>query len=185
MPLRRGQPEHLPAEGPASCHRGGMNDAPRLLGRLRRLLRSRGRSSDETDELIQEAFVRLQAYCLDHEIAKPEAFLVRTALNLMIDARRKSGTAPVVQRDIETLLLVDPRPLPEEVLMGQERLRRLSAGIDALTPRVREAFLLHRLEGYSYGQIAEELKLSVSTVEKHIAKASLFLFDWMAEEGKS
>ena len=69
--------------------------------------------------------------------------------------------------------------------MGRERLQQLNAGLEALSPRVREVFLLHRLEGLSYQQIAQQLTLSPSTVEKHIAKASLFLFDWMAKESQS
>ena len=158
-----------------------MHEASLIMGRLRRLLRSRGRSGDESDDLIQEAFVRLQTYCREHEVAKPEAFLARTALNLMIDARRKEAVAPVVQGGIEALDLLDPHPVPEEILMAQERLRHLHAGIEALSPRVREVFLMHRLEGYSYAQIARQLELSVSTVEKHIAKASLFLFEWMGQ----
>jgi len=153
-----------------------------IMLRLRKLLRSRGRPADEVDDLIQDAFVRLQVYCRDHPIAKPEAFLVRTALNLLIDVQRKANTSPSMQ-EIESLTLIDPGPLPDEVLMGGERIQHLNAGLDALSPRVREVFLLHRLEGYSYGQIASELGISLSTVEKHIAKASLFLFDWMAREG--
>jgi RNA polymerase sigma factor (sigma-70 family) len=162
-----------------------MEKASLLLTRLRRLLRRRGRSADESDDLIQEAFLRLQSYCHEQHIAQPEAFLVRTVLNLIIDVKRKHGAAPLLQGGVETMTLVDPGPLPEEVLIGQERVRWLNTGLEALSPRVREVFLLHRLEGYSYKQIAAELDLSVSTVEKHIAKASLFLFEWMAKERQS
>lgn len=159
-----------------------MDPVPQLLLRLRRLLRSRGRAVDEIDDLIQDAFVRLQTYCRDRQIAQPEAFLVRTALNLVIDAQRKASTAPGMQGGVESLALIDPHPLPDEVLQGEERLQQLNAGIEALTPRVREVFLLYRLEGFSYAQIAQHLGLSVSTVEKHVAKASLFLFNWMADD---
>jgi len=58
-----------------------------ILLKLRRLLRSRGRSLDDTDDLIQEAFLRLQLYCRDHQVEQPEAFLVRTVLNLSTDLR--------------------------------------------------------------------------------------------------
>ena len=43
-------------------------------------------------------------------------------------------------------------------------------------------FLLNRLEGYSFPQIAERLGVTLSMVEKHAAKAVLFLADWMNEE---
>jgi RNA polymerase sigma-70 factor (ECF subfamily) len=44
-------------------------------------------------------------------------------------------------------------------------------------------FLLNRLEGYSFPQIAERLGISLSMVEKHAARAVLFLTDWM-EQGE-
>ena len=43
-------------------------------------------------------------------------------------------------------------------------------------------FLLNRLEGYSFPQIAAQLGISLSMVEKHAAKAVLFLADWMKVE---
>jgi len=49
-----------------------------------------------------------------------------------------------------------------------------------LPPRSREVFLLQRSEGLSYLQIAEQLGISVSMVEKHVARAAFFLRDWMA-----
>ena len=42
-------------------------------------------------------------------------------------------------------------------------------GARRLSPRAREVFLMHRLEGFSHAQIASTLRISVSTVEKHIA----------------
>lgn len=60
-----------------------------LIVKLRRLLRSRGQSVDDTDDLIQEAFLRLQVYCRERAVNRPEAFLVRTALNLAVDRFRR------------------------------------------------------------------------------------------------
>ena len=59
------------------------------------------------------------------------------------------------------------------------RLHHWKAGINALSPRQREVFLLNRIEGYSFIQIAERLGITLSMVEKHAAKAVLFLTDWM------
>jgi DNA-directed RNA polymerase specialized sigma24 family protein len=42
--------------------------------------------------------------------------------------------------------------------------------------------LLQRIEGFSHAQIAARLGITVSAVEKHIAKAALFLSDWMNKE---
>jgi len=159
-----------------------MDEVKVLLLKLRRLLHSRGRNDDETDDLIQEAFLRLQQYRDQHTVQHPEAFLVRTALNLSADLRRERGIAGVVPGGLESLALIDPRPTPDVALAGQERLLRFERGLRELSPRQREVFLLHRLDGFSYPQIARQLEISVSMVEKHAAKAMLFLADWMKED---
>ncbi|HEX6506732.1 MAG TPA: sigma-70 region 4 domain-containing protein, partial [Chloroflexota bacterium] len=64
-------------------------------------------------------------------------------------------------------------------LDGQKRLLHFRAGLHALRPRQREVFVLHRIEGYSFPQIAERLGITVSMAEKHAARALLALGDWM------
>jgi RNA polymerase sigma factor (sigma-70 family) len=153
-----------------------------LFTKLRKLLRSRGRTTDDADDLIQEAFLRLQVYCQGKSVEQPEGFLVRAALNLSIDdlrsARRRHGSTTT----LDALQLVDTRPLPEEALATEQRLQRAKQALDALSPRAREVFLLHRAEGYSYGQIAQRLGIGLSTVEKHMAKAALFFDAWLDKE---
>jgi DNA-directed RNA polymerase specialized sigma24 family protein len=112
-----------------------------LFLKLRRLLRSRGRSMDDTDDIIQEAFLRLQLYCQEHVVQKQEAFLVRVALNLCVDQSKREQRARIEPGALERLTLIDPNPLPDAVYDGQKRLRRWIAGINALSPRQREVFL--------------------------------------------
>jgi RNA polymerase sigma factor (sigma-70 family) len=160
-----------------------MESVAKLIEALRRFLRHRGRTGDEADELIQEAFLRLQVYRRERHVHEPEAFLVRTVRNLSVDMRRRQvQRGPHVAVESEKIHLVDPSPPPDEVLSSQQRLQRLRAGLEALPPRTREIVLLQRIEGFSHGQIATRLGITVSAVEKHIAKAALFLSDWMTEK---
>ena len=160
-----------------------MNELKLLLLKLRRLLRSRGNSTDDADDLIQEAFLRLQVYCREHEVEKKEAFLVRTVLNLAIDRRRHATHGVRVTETIRTLQLADSMPSAVDVLAAQERLLHMKAGLDRLSPRRREVFVLNRIEGYSFPQIAQQLGITLSAVEKHAAKAVLEMTDWMETEG--
>lgn len=151
-----------------------------LMTRLRKLLRQRGKSGDEADDVIQEAFLRLQTYRQEHRIHQPEAFLVRTVLNLSVDAKRRRerwGSTAVVDSEVQPL--IDPGPTPDEVLASQQRLQHLRNGLESLAARTREVLLLHRIEGFSHAQIAERLGITVSAVEKHVAKGALFLTEWM------
>jgi RNA polymerase sigma factor (sigma-70 family) len=172
---------HLRAGGRA-CHRFLMDEIRLLLVKLRRLLHRRGRSADDMDDLIQEAFLRLQLYCRENTVHQPEAFLVRTVLNLSADLRKRERRAGIVPGALETLPLVDPAPTPDVACASLERLQHLKAGLRSMRPRRREVFILSRIEGYSYPQIARRLGISPSMVEKHVAKAALFLAQWMDEE---
>lgn len=151
-----------------------------LIGKLRRLLKSRGRSPDDIDDLMQEAFLRLQVYCRENIVQHEEAFLVRTVLNLSAEQGRRASRASFSSAEDDLLNVIDPAPHAEEILAGQQRLQRLMVGLQRLPPRSREVFLLHRSDGLSYLQIATQLDISVSMVEKHIARAAFFLRDWMA-----
>lgn len=164
----------------AACQIAFMDGVRVLVSKLRRLLASRGRSRDDIDDLMQEAFLRLQTYCRDRPVHNLEAFLVRTVLNLSAEQGRRSQARRLVSNDAEAVTVLDPAPLPDVVYADQQRLQRLRSGLDLLSPRSRQALLMHRLEGMSYVQVAAELGISVSMVEKHIARASFFLRDWMA-----
>lgn len=160
-----------------------MSEVGNLRSKLRRLLRSRGRSLDDSDDLIQEAFLRLQVYSQDNPVRQTEAFLVRTVLNLSADQGKAERVRATVPDGLRNLLLVDPAPPPEDVCAAQQSLQRIKNGLDALTPRRREIFILNRIEGYSFSQIAAQLGITVSAVEKNAAKAILFLTNWMDADG--
>ena len=141
--------------------------------RLKKLLQSRGRSREDAEDLIQDAFVRMQAYCeRGGKVRQPEAFLVRTVTRLAINAQRDAHRELFSGEKVEDLtFIVDPQPLPDEVLAADECLNKMRDALDATSRRTREVFFMHRLDGLSYAQIAEAMHLSISAIEKHIASA--------------
>lgn len=62
-------------------------------------------------------------------------------------------------------------PLSDDVMGSEERLKRMRRALDGLSGRTRAIFLLHRLDGLDYAEIAQHLNLTVIAVEKHIASA--------------
>ena len=139
---------------------------------MKLLLRRRGRTREEAEDLVQEAFVRMQEYCKGGgAVREPEAFLVRTVLNLAVDARRRDRRDLYEKQSVEDMYLVDLSPSPDEVFAAEQRLLKIRRSLAALSERTQQAFFLHRLEGFSYAEIAQRLGVSVSAVEKHIANA--------------
>jgi RNA polymerase sigma-70 factor (ECF subfamily) len=148
-----------------------------------RAVRRAVRGDDSAEDLLHSAFVRLSEYSERDSVENPSAFLVRTAANLAVDEQRRLRVRRESPIDIEEMLEIsDGQPLHSEVLAARERLEKVMAALESLGPRTREIFLLHRLEGLKYREIATRLDITVSAVEKHIAKASLFLVNWVEGE---
>lgn len=143
----------------------------RLRAQVERLTRRA-----DGEDLLHDAYVSMAG--LANAPRNDEAFLVHAAVNRGRDAfRRELVRGPCEPREAIDWLR-DPAPIQDEVMIAKARLARVREGIDRLSPRTREIFLMQRLDGYKYREIAERLDISQSAVEKHMAKAMTFLADW-------
>jgi RNA polymerase sigma factor (sigma-70 family) len=143
---------------------------------LKRIMR-RTRNRSEAEDLLQDAFLRLERYRADHVVADPAAFLVQTAVNIRIDNYRRTLQSATIIEEIASQQLND-QPLQDEVICTRARLTRVRAGLRRMPRKTREILLMHRLDELKYREIADRLGISQSTVEKHIAKAIVFLAEW-------
>lgn len=161
-----------------------MGRLPMYFRRLRMLLLRRGRTREEAEDLIQDAFLKMQEYCeRGGQVRQPEGFLVRTVLRLAANARRDAHRNLYYEEPVENLtLIVDTTPTPDEVLAGDQCLERMRDALDAVSRRTRDVFFMQRLDGLSYAQIAQRLGVSISAVEKHIASALVILADANQQE---
>ena len=134
----------------------------RHSGWLHQRLRRRLGSAADADDLVQEAYARAVEIERTHRIRHPQALLLRIAVRLVVDhARRAKRLSPLSDADAERIAA--PAEQESEVLLKQIIL--------ALPPRLRDVFVLSRLAGLSYEQIARELGVSVKTVEARMSKA--------------
>jgi len=148
----------------------------RHIPRLRRVLRRRGRSVEDTEDVLQELFIRVMQYCREgREIRDPERFLTRTALNLSSNLRDLEHREMYVSSPVDELAIEDRTFAPDDSASADETLERLQRVLDALEPRTRAVYTMHRLQGLTYDQIADHFEISVSAIEKHIARATIAL----------
>jgi RNA polymerase sigma factor (sigma-70 family) len=155
-----------------------LRQLPKYLRQMNRVLSRRGRKREEIEDLMQDAFVRLLEYCEKGvEVREPEAVLVRTVQRLSLNFDRDERRELYVEEAVDRLPLVDFSPSPEEVLAGEQCLDRARKVLDSVGRRTREVFFMQRLEGLSYAQIARQMRLPVSTVEKHMARAMTALLE--------
>jgi RNA polymerase sigma factor (sigma-70 family) len=147
-----------------------------LTARLRRFVRAFVESREDAEDVIQEAYLRVLSYSETHEVEHPERLLFSTARNLAVDARRRQKVRERTAARYAVLEYCDfDWPAADEVEDARQRLNCVETAVAQLPPRCREVFLLHRLDGMSYSEIATHCGISVSAVEKHIARACLHI----------
>src|ERR1700733_857809 len=103
-----------------------------LAGRIARRLGN----SDDAEDLLHSAYLQMTEAKTRRTISAPIPYLVRSAVNLGIDHRRRDRLMDRRQPAERFCLdMVDPAPLQDEVLAARNRLSRLRDGLDRLTPR--------------------------------------------------
>lgn len=126
----------------------------------------------DADDLVQDVFVRLARRGEIATIRQVEGYLFQTAANVLTDRLRYRATRRrenhVSYREIDH---GREDIAPDAVLMGREALAQLLAALGELPERRRVVFVLHRFDGLRYSEIAEQLGISLSSVEKHMIKA--------------
>lgn len=126
---------------------------------------------DTAEDIAQESFIILSHSASQAVIDHPRGFLFRTAGNLAVDYIRHNK---VVTRYNENESLITEEPphqaSPEQELLQAEWLALLKKTISDLPPQTRNVFILHKIRGLSYREVAAMLDISESAVEKHISK---------------
>ncbi|HEY4135721.1 MAG TPA: RNA polymerase sigma factor [Alphaproteobacteria bacterium] len=123
-------------------------------------------------DLLQETFLRLAEQPVLAGIDNPRSYLYRMARNLAIDHFRQEDrrqTRPVPHESLAGIAADSP-PL-DDAADSRQRLAQLRAALDELPRRTRDIFLLNRVEGLTYAEVARRLAVSDSTVQKHLARA--------------
>lgn len=142
-----------------------------LTRRLTGMLKSRETAAD----IVQDTYVRLLRLGDQHVVEQPRALLHKIATNLAIDHLRREKHAGQALDGLDAAMTVPCRaPSPERELLGKQRFQLFLQAIEHLPPRTREAFLLCRVYGYSYQEIARRMNISESGVEKLLMRA----LDW-------
>jgi RNA polymerase sigma-70 factor (ECF subfamily) len=138
---------------------------------VRQYFLKRVHNQAEADDLTHDLLLRIAQRMQREDIENPEAFLFTAAANLLRDRGRHQqivdrylADAPAHAENFEALS-------PERVVVSKQSLEQLLRALKELDPRARDVFILHRLEGMKYADIARLFGLSVSSIEKDIMKA--------------
>jgi len=125
----------------------------------------------EIEDIVQETYVRICQIEQKEKIKQPRSFLLKTAKNLAIDHLKRAEVRLV--DSAENFNEFDLFPPDEDEIYNQvannEEFAQYCEAIRHLPIQCRKVFILKKIYGYSQKEIAQQLDLSQSTVEKHVA----------------
>ena len=137
---------------------------------LLRYLVCLGLSSDEAQDVVQDAFLSLQRHLASEgERENIRAWLFRVAHNQARNRQRSYHRRFSEPLDGEMDFVADDAT-PEQRVLEKEKFRRLAAAVRLLTESERECLLL-RAGGLRYREIGEVLGMAVSTVGDTVERA--------------
>lgn len=127
----------------------------------------------EIEDIVQETYVRACQAERVTEIRTPRSFLYKTARNLAIDYAKRAETRLTIDEDVSEETWLDLHEMPDHTLeqaCSDEEFSIFCDAVRHLPTECRKTFVLKKVYGYSQREIAEELGLSQSTIEKHVAQ---------------
>jgi RNA polymerase sigma-70 factor (ECF subfamily) len=129
------------------------------------------KSPEDAENLMQDVFLSLWEN--RHKVEKDssiKSYVFTIAYNSAISIIRKKARESEFVEYLKSLQEINEDPVNME-LEYNELTNKLDEIIKALPQRQKEVYLLHRVEGLKYNEIAERLHISINTIENHMSRA--------------
>lgn len=157
----------------------------RIFGMVLRMVRDPLLAEELTQDVFLKAFRGLSGF---REAARFTTWLYRIAVNLCHDERQSLGArkrAREIDLEGDPPILADPNPgtRPDQAVEADEAATGFEAGLMALEPKYREAFLLRHQEGLSYEEIASVLEISRSNAKVRVHRAREMILEALRSRG--
>lgn len=154
------------------------------LSQLRLYLSSYFRAREDVEDTLQEAYLRAIAAGRAKKIKAPKAFLYKVAKNLAINHRAKASYRLTdAVEDFDELGVLVNTITPEQQTDENRQFVAFSKAVSLLPAQCRQVFVLKKVYGLANTEVAERLNISVSTVDKHLAKGLLMCRNYLSASG--
>jgi len=139
---------------------------------LKMYLHKRLRNEADVEDALQETLVRVYSYQARHTVESPYALLYHVAERVTVDfSRRAQARCADAHCELDDTNLQSAEPSPEQVATAEQDLAEMIDALESLSPKCQNVFMLSRMEGMSYPQIAARCGISVKMVEKYMSRA--------------
>lgn len=149
---------------------------------LRRYLTRFLGDSGEAQEVAHDAYLRVYPTVEKNQAEKPEALLYTTARRLALNHIKRRQIGPIAGTTEHAEHATSPAPGVVQQIMARQELARLEKAIAELPPGCRQVLLLRKINLLSHQEIADQLGIAISTVEKQHARALRLLRTALADQ---
>lgn len=141
------------------------------------IVRDRARAED----VVQEAWERLQAVERGRSLSEPLRYFYRIVRNLALDGYRlqRREASHIKDDGGVTEKVADELPSAEEGVIAQQELRQLVEALNALPERTRQVLLMHSVEGMKIREIADRLGISLGLAHKLVVQGKAHCAKWV------
>lgn len=142
------------------------------------LARSMTRNAETAQEVVQQAYVELMTGDRWRRIDNPRAYALRAVRSVSGRLLRRARIVPFDSfGNMDEAGGIDPNPGPHDMVSAKEQRRIILEAIADLPPQCRKVVELRRLKEMLPRQIADEMGISLSMVEKHLARGMAKIAD--------
>ncbi|CAK9886665.1 MAG: putative RNA polymerase sigma factor FecI [Candidatus Erwinia impunctatus] len=121
-------------------------------------------------DLVQDIFLRLWEKAIEWK-GDSGAYLSRCARNAALDHLRSEKTREHYLQEALQDPGLEPSVLPEEIVSSRQNIQHIDDVLASLPQKTRHIFLLNRVHGRSFSEIAAVMNISSRAVARHMARA--------------
>jgi len=131
------------------------------------------RNREDAEEVTQDVFLKVHKELGRFEFRSSlRTWIYRIAVNLAINAYKKSKRRDSRQNELdENMEVADARSRADDGAIREEDAKFINSILDTLNPDHRACVVLRNIEGLSYQEIADTLKININTVRTRLKRA--------------
>ena len=144
---------------------------------------------EDIEDTLQQAYTEALTSVTEKGVVieSPKAYLFRVARNIALNRKKRQQIVFIENVGIVDDSIVSSWQEAADDLAdrqySRDKLLAFNDAVAKLPPQCRRVFVMQRFDGLTYKEIARELRISTSTVEKHLQKALRRCADHLADKG--
>lgn len=138
--------------------------------KIRNYLFYRSGDKDLATDIVQDVFLKFWEKNLNYRPKENVGLLYKMASDLFVSKYRHSKVVENYKTEVQ-FKMNSSSTSPDEIMEYEQLKEKYEKTLNEMSEKQRVVFLMSRLEGLKYIEIAEQLGLSVKAVEKRMKNA--------------